>query len=166
MGRSPLGAAERASLPRRLAAQVSQEIPAEHADEGEIVVYGPNVMVGYHNRAEENAKALTADGGLRTGDLCFQRGLALVGAEAHERALDGAERVVGEGGLDLEHRAPGELHERDLRAVGEDGALAAAVGGQFVVPQALAKMISSGASASDAANESQKVAEGIKQDLG
>jgi long-chain acyl-CoA synthetase len=36
---------------------------------GEIVVYGPNVMVGYYNRPEENAKAFTADGGLRTGDL-------------------------------------------------------------------------------------------------
>jgi multiple sugar transport system substrate-binding protein len=46
------------------------------------------------------------------------------------------------------------------------GALAAAVGGQFVVPKALAKMINSGASAADAATEAQKAAEGIKQDLG
>ena len=46
------------------------------------------------------------------------------------------------------------------------GALAGAVAGQFVVPQALAKMINSGASATDAANEAQKAAEGIKQDLG
>ena len=38
-------------------------------NEGEIVVYGPNVMVGYHKRPEENAKALMPDGGLRTGDL-------------------------------------------------------------------------------------------------
>jgi long-chain acyl-CoA synthetase len=37
--------------------------------EGEIVVYGPNVMVGYHKRPDENAKAFTPDGGLRTGDL-------------------------------------------------------------------------------------------------
>ncbi len=37
--------------------------------EGEIVVYGPNVMLGYHRRAEENARAFTDDGGLRTGDL-------------------------------------------------------------------------------------------------
>ncbi len=37
--------------------------------EGEIVVYGPNVMLGYHNRPEENAATLMADGGLRTGDL-------------------------------------------------------------------------------------------------
>ena len=38
-------------------------------DQGEIVVYGPNVMRGYYNRPEENAKAFTKDGGLRTGDL-------------------------------------------------------------------------------------------------
>jgi len=36
---------------------------------GEIIVYGPNVMKGYHARPEENAKAFTDDGGLRTGDL-------------------------------------------------------------------------------------------------
>jgi len=37
--------------------------------EGEIVVHGPNVMKGYHARPEENARAFTTDGGLRTGDL-------------------------------------------------------------------------------------------------
>jgi long-chain acyl-CoA synthetase len=36
---------------------------------GEIIVYGPNVMLGYHNRPEDNAAALMPDGGLRTGDL-------------------------------------------------------------------------------------------------
>jgi long-chain acyl-CoA synthetase len=36
---------------------------------GEIVVYGDNVMQGYHNRPEENAAAFTADRGLRTGDM-------------------------------------------------------------------------------------------------
>ena len=46
------------------------------------------------------------------------------------------------------------------------GALAAAVGDQFVVPQALAKMINSGASAQQASEEAQNAAEGIKQDLG
>ena len=39
------------------------------------------------------------------------------------------------------------------------GELAAAVAGQYVVPQALAKMLNSGASAADAANEAQKGAE-------
>ena len=42
-----------------------------HPMQGEIVVYGPNVMVGYHNRPEENAAALMADGGFRTGDLGY-----------------------------------------------------------------------------------------------
>jgi long-chain acyl-CoA synthetase len=37
--------------------------------EGEIVVYGPNVMQGYHNREEENRAVFTPDGGFRTGDL-------------------------------------------------------------------------------------------------
>jgi len=37
--------------------------------QGEIVVYGPNVMVGYHNRDEENKAVFTEDGGFRTGDL-------------------------------------------------------------------------------------------------
>ena len=36
---------------------------------GEIVVYGHNVMQGYHNRPEENEKVLMKDGGFRTGDL-------------------------------------------------------------------------------------------------
>ncbi|HEU4727623.1 MAG TPA: long-chain fatty acid--CoA ligase [Kofleriaceae bacterium] len=41
------------------------------AQRGEIVVYGPNVMLGYHNRPEENAATLMPDGGLRTGDLGY-----------------------------------------------------------------------------------------------
>ena len=36
---------------------------------GEIIVHGPNVMLGYHARPEENARTFTPDGGLRTGDL-------------------------------------------------------------------------------------------------
>jgi len=36
---------------------------------GEICIRGPNVMVGYYNQPEENAKAFTADGFLRTGDV-------------------------------------------------------------------------------------------------
>lgn len=37
--------------------------------EGEIIVHGPNVMRGYHNRPDENARVFTSDGGFRTGDL-------------------------------------------------------------------------------------------------
>jgi len=38
---------------------------------GEIVVYGPNVMLGYHHRDEEERHVLMADRGLRTGDMGF-----------------------------------------------------------------------------------------------
>ena len=37
--------------------------------EGEIVIYGHNVMKGYHRRDEENAAVFTKDGGFRTGDM-------------------------------------------------------------------------------------------------
>lgn len=37
-------------------------------DDGEIVIYGPNVMQGYHNKSEATDKVMTADGGFRTGD--------------------------------------------------------------------------------------------------
>jgi long-chain acyl-CoA synthetase len=39
------------------------------SEDGEIVVYGPNVMQGYHNRKEENDAVMGADGGFRTGDM-------------------------------------------------------------------------------------------------
>lgn len=38
-------------------------------EEGEIVIYGHNVMQGYYNLPEETAKVFTPDGGFRTGDL-------------------------------------------------------------------------------------------------
>jgi len=37
--------------------------------QGEIVVYGPNVMQGYHNRKEENDAVLMTDGAFKTGDM-------------------------------------------------------------------------------------------------
>jgi len=36
---------------------------------GEICIRGPNVMQGYYNQPEENAKAFTPDGFMRTGDV-------------------------------------------------------------------------------------------------
>lgn len=41
------------------------------AKDGEIVVYGPNVMQGYYNREAENKAVFTDDGGFRTGDLGY-----------------------------------------------------------------------------------------------
>ena len=38
------------------------------SEDGEIVVYGPNVMHGYHNKPEATRGTMTVDGGFRTGD--------------------------------------------------------------------------------------------------
>ncbi|HEX2675645.1 MAG TPA: long-chain fatty acid--CoA ligase, partial [Polyangiales bacterium] len=42
---------------------------ASQPGEGEIVVYGPGLMAGYHGLPSETHDTLTPDGGLRTGDL-------------------------------------------------------------------------------------------------
>ncbi len=39
--------------------------------EGEIIVSGPNIMVGYHNRPEDNAAVFTDNRGFRTGDMGY-----------------------------------------------------------------------------------------------
>src|SRR5690606_40201830 len=38
---------------------------------GEIIVKGPNVMQGYHNREEENSAVFCEDGAFRTGDMGY-----------------------------------------------------------------------------------------------
>ncbi len=43
----------------------------EIGEVGEICIRGPQVMLGYHNKADETAKVLTKDGWYLTGDLGF-----------------------------------------------------------------------------------------------
>lgn len=49
--------------------ELDKTVPGATAEEGEIILYGQNIMRGYHKRQKETDDALTPDGGLRTGDL-------------------------------------------------------------------------------------------------
>lgn len=49
---------------------------------GEICIRGPNVMTGYYNQTEETAKAFTADGFMRTGDI------GIMDARGYTRIID------------------------------------------------------------------------------
>ncbi|RZJ06860.1 MAG: long-chain fatty acid--CoA ligase, partial [Acidovorax sp.] len=51
-------------------------------ESGEICIRGPNVMVGYYNQPEENAKAFTPDGFMRTGDI------GIMDAQGYTRIID------------------------------------------------------------------------------
>jgi long-chain acyl-CoA synthetase len=48
---------------------IDTHVSMAEAGEGEIILYGPSVMRGYHNLPDQTRSTFTADGGLRTGDL-------------------------------------------------------------------------------------------------
>jgi len=47
---------------------IDSSVVEDGAKDGEIIVYGPNVMLGYNNKPEATKAVMTKDGGFRTGD--------------------------------------------------------------------------------------------------
>lgn len=47
---------------------IDKSLTGEDEDDGEVIVYGPNVMHGYQNNPDATKAVMTEDGGLRTGD--------------------------------------------------------------------------------------------------
>jgi long-chain acyl-CoA synthetase len=69
---------------------------------GELVVRGPQVMLGYWNQAEETAKVLSPDGWLRTGDV------AVVTPEGYLKIVDRKKDMVVVSGFNV---YPNEIEE-------------------------------------------------------
>jgi len=47
---------------------IDKSVVGPEATDGEIIIYGPNVMLGYHNKPDATKAVMTSDGGFRTGD--------------------------------------------------------------------------------------------------
>jgi long-chain acyl-CoA synthetase len=64
---------------------------------GEIVVYGPNVMQGYYNHKAETDAVFTSDGGFRTGDMGYldeENFLYITGRIKEQYKLENGKYVV------------------------------------------------------------------------
>lgn len=87
---------------------IGQPIPATHirlldrddptkdapaGEPGELAVKGPQIMLGYWNRADADADSFTADGWLRTGDV------ATIDEEGYIRIVDRLKDMIAVGGF-------------------------------------------------------------------
>ncbi|WP_380871541.1 dicarboxylate--CoA ligase PimA [Sphingomonas sp. DBB INV C78] len=66
--------------------------PAADGEPGEIVIHGPQIMMGYWNRPDADAD-IFVDGGLRTGDV------GLIDADGYIRIVDRLKDMIAVGGF-------------------------------------------------------------------
>ncbi|MBW7936331.1 MAG: AMP-binding protein, partial [Flavobacteriales bacterium] len=84
---------------KRISGLVGKPIPGisiRIADDDEIQVQGPNIMVSYFNNPEANAQAFTDDGWYRTGDVgeITPDGLRLIARKDRIFKLSNGEKVI------------------------------------------------------------------------
>ena len=101
-----------------------QDIRVERDGKGEMVVRGPQVMVGYYRDPDTTARIM-CEGGLRTGDIAArdERGcLHIVGRAKHVVVLPGGKKVFPEEDLEEELARCPCIEEFAVRAItGADG---------------------------------------------
>ncbi|MBC8260049.1 MAG: long-chain fatty acid--CoA ligase [SAR324 cluster bacterium] len=49
--------------------EIDKSVEGSKEEDGEVLAYGENIMLGYHNLPEITKESITKEGGLRTGDL-------------------------------------------------------------------------------------------------
>ncbi len=49
--------------------EIDKNVEGSKEEDGEVVAYGENIMLGYHNLPEKTKESINKEGGLRTGDL-------------------------------------------------------------------------------------------------
>ncbi len=49
--------------------EIDKTVEGSKEEDGEVLAYGENIMLGYHNLPEKTKESINEDGGLRTGDL-------------------------------------------------------------------------------------------------
>jgi long-chain acyl-CoA synthetase len=102
-------------------------------EDGEIQVHGPSVFKGYHNRPEETARAFTADGWFRTGDMgrLDADGYLSITGRIKELIIRGGEKIMPREVEDVLGQFPGV---QEAAVIGEpDGDRGEAVVA-FIIP--------------------------------
>ncbi|PZQ48177.1 MAG: acyl-CoA synthetase [Rhodovulum sulfidophilum] len=106
---------------------------------GEILVKGPNVTPGYWNRPEERAKAFTADGWLRTGDIGRRDadGYIAIVDRRKDMFISGGENVYP---VEIESVLVEHPAVMEVAVIGVPDARWGEVGRAFVVPKPGARL--------------------------
>ena len=91
--------------------------PVADGQPGEILVRGPNVMLGYWRREDETRAVLTPDGWYRSGDMAYadDRGYLYIVDRLKDMIISGGENVYKHRGRTRSVRAPGGGGMRSVR---------------------------------------------------